>query len=137
MKVLLDTGVWFRRYHGLPMKASLVDFLETQVTAFHLCPLSVAEITFKWRRGRLSGVPDPQLWIAHSLENFALENPSAMAARQAGLWDWEHGDLVDRLLAAIAWETGLTLIHTDRVLKGLDGFPQHYFPNAAMPSSEK
>jgi PIN domain nuclease of toxin-antitoxin system len=44
------------------------------------------------------------------------------------LWDWSHGDLVDRTLAAIAAETGLVLVHTDTVLKGLPGFPQRYFP---------
>ncbi len=59
MKVLLDTGVWFRRYHRLPLRPSLVKFLETEVTEFHLCPLSVAEIAFKWQRGRLPGIPDP------------------------------------------------------------------------------
>jgi PIN domain nuclease of toxin-antitoxin system len=50
-----------------------------------------------------------------------------MAAQQAGLWQWPHGDLVDRVLAAIAAETGLVLIHTDQVLKALSGFPQKYF----------
>ena len=134
MKALLDTGVWFRRYHRLPLKPSLLEFLETKVSEFHLCPLSVAEIAFKWQRGRLPGIPDPREWLDHSLENFVLEQPSPVAARLAGLWDWSHGDLVDRLLAAIASDTGLVLIHTDRVLKELSGFPQRYFPNAG-PSS--
>ena len=134
MKILLDTGVWFRRYHRLPMKPSLVKFMEEQVSEFHLCPLSIAEIAFKWQRGRLPGIPDPEKWVEPSLENFVLEHPSAAAAKRAGLWEWDHGDLVDRLLAAIASETGLVLVHTDRVLKGLGGFPQRYFPNAAMPS---
>lgn len=129
MKVLLDTGVWFRRYHGLPQKASLVRFLEDEVTEFHLCPLSVSEIAFKWHRGRLPGIPDPTAWADHALENFTLENPSPAAALQASLWDWSHGDLVDRVLAAIAADTGLVLIHTDRVLKELSGFPQRYFSN--------
>jgi PIN domain nuclease of toxin-antitoxin system len=130
MKVLLDTGVWFRRYHRLPLRPSLVKFLETEVTEFHLCPLSVAEITFKWQRGRLPGIPDPATWVDHALENFLLVHASPTAAQRAGLWDWTHGDLVDRLLAAIAAETRLTLIHTDRVLKALGGFPQRYFGNA-------
>lgn len=133
MKVLLDTGVWFRRYHRLPLRPPLVKFLDTQVTEFHLCPLSVAEIAFKWQRGRLPGIPDPSAWVEHSLENLMLEHPSPAAARKAGLWNWSHGDLVDRLLAAIAAETGLPLIHTDRVLKRLAGFPQRYFPNTTMP----
>lgn len=132
MKVLIDTGVWFRRYHGLPLKRSLVNFLDNEVTEYHLCPLSIAEITFKWQRGRLPGVPDPCKWVEHSIENYMIQMPSVAASLKAGLWEWEHGDLVDRILSAIAFETKLTLVHTDRVLKSLDGFPQRYFPNATM-----
>ena len=132
MKVLIDTGVWFRRYHGLPLKSSLIRFLDTEISEFHLCPLSIAEITFKWQRGRLPGVPDPKKWLDHSIENYVMETPTAEASLKAGLWNWEHGDLVDRLLAAIAFETKIPLIHTDRVLKSLDGFPQRYFPNASL-----
>jgi PIN domain nuclease of toxin-antitoxin system len=110
------------------MKPSLRALLEAEVTEFHLCPLSVAELVFKWRRGRLPGVPDPATWIDHSLQNYALELPSLAACRQAGLWRWTHGDLVDRILAAIAAERGLVLVHTDTVLKDLPGFPQRYFP---------
>jgi len=129
MRALIDTGVWFRRYFRLPMSRSLKRFLEDEVTEFHLCPLSVAEITFKWRRGRLAGVPDPRDWLDHALENYTLEPATLAACLQAGRWDWAHGDLVDRLLAAIASETGLVLVHTDTVLKDLAGFPQRYFPN--------
>jgi PIN domain nuclease of toxin-antitoxin system len=129
MKVLLDTGVWFRRYHRLPMSRSLSVFLDREVTGFHLSPLSIAEIVFKWRRGRLPGVPDPAIWLEHSLENFVLENLSPAAALQAGLWDWDHGDLVDRSLAAIAADTAIPLVHTDRVLRKLSGFPQKWFQN--------
>ena len=132
VKVLIDTGVWFRRYHGLPLKSSLVRFLDKEVSEYHLCPLSIAEITFKWQRGRLPGVPDPKEWLDHSIENYVMETPTVEASLKAGLWNWEHGDLTDRLLAAIASETRLPLIHTDRVLKSLDGFPQRYFPNASL-----
>lgn len=132
MKALLDTGVWFRRYHSLPMKASLKAFLADDVTEFHLCPLSVAEIAFKWRRGRLPGVRDPREWVEHSLENYFMEIPTSTSSLQAGLWDWQHGDLVDRTLAAIAAEADLVLVHTDSVLKNLQGFPQRYFPS--LPS---
>ena len=37
--------------------------------------------------------------------------------------------MVDRVLAAIAKEQNLLLVHTDTVLKKLTGFPQKYFPN--------
>ena len=114
MKALLDTGIWFRRYHGLPMSQPLRDFLNEEVDEFQICPLSVSEICFKWQRGRLPGIPDPQKWVAHSLQNFVIVMPDPAVAMTAGLWDWDHGDLVDRTLAAIAKEKGLTLIHTDK-----------------------
>ena len=131
MKALLDTGVWVRRYHRLPMRPALRQFLARDITGFHLCPLSVAEITFKWRRSRLPGVPDPARWLPRALENFVIENPSTAAAQQAGQWNWEHGDLVDRVLEAIAKEQDLLLVHTDTILKKFTGFPQKYFPNVA------
>lgn len=130
MKALIDTGVWFRRYHGLPMKASLSKFLEEGVEEFHLCSLSVAEITFKWRRGRLPGVPDPEEWLSHSLRSYQIRVPDYAVCHRAGNWEWDHGDLVDRILAATAVEKGLVLVHTDSVLRDLSGFPQRYFPNA-------
>jgi PIN domain nuclease of toxin-antitoxin system len=67
--------------------------------------------------------------LEHSLENFVLENLSSAAALQAGLWDWDHGDLMDRSLAAIAADTAIPLVHTDRVLRKLGGFPQKWFQN--------
>jgi PIN domain nuclease of toxin-antitoxin system len=114
------------------MKRSLREFLQHEVSEFHLCPLSVAEITFKWQRGRLASVPDPREWVDRSLENYVLELPDVAVSKKAGLWPWPHGDLVDRILAAIAAETDIVLVHTDSVLKSLRGFPQRYFPNASM-----
>jgi PIN domain nuclease of toxin-antitoxin system len=63
MRALLDTGVWFRRYHRLPMSAALRQYLN-EVTEFYLSPLSVAEISYKWQRGKLPQVPDPQTWVS-------------------------------------------------------------------------
>jgi PIN domain nuclease of toxin-antitoxin system len=128
MRALLDTGVWFRRYHRLPMNRALRQYLD-EVTEFYLSPLSIAEISYKWQRGKLPEVPDPRTWVAHAVENFIMIDLSSAAALQAGLWPWTHGDLVDRALAAISAESQLTLIHTDKVLRDLPGFPQKWFKN--------
>ncbi len=130
MRALLDTGVWFRRYHRLPISRALRQYLDS-VTEFYLSPLSVAEISYKWQRGKLPQVPDPTTWTDHALENFILLDLSAAAALRAGLWPWEHGDLVDRSLAALAAESDITLVHTDKVLRDLGGFPQKWFRNIA------
>lgn len=128
MRALLDTGVWFRRYHRLPMSRALRQYLD-EVTEFYLSPLSIAEITDKWQRGKLPQVPDPRTWMAHAAENFIMIDLSSAAALQAGLWPWAHGDLVDRSLTAISSENEITLVHTDKVLRDLPGFPQKWFKN--------
>jgi PIN domain nuclease of toxin-antitoxin system len=128
MRALLDTGVWFRRYHRLPMSRALRQYLD-EVTEFYLSPLSIAEITYKWQRGKLPQIPEPRTWVAHAVENFIMIDLSSAAALQAGLWPWAHGDLVDRSLAALAAESGVTLVHTDKVLRDLAGFPQKWFKN--------
>jgi len=128
MRALLDTGVWFRHYHRLPMSRALRQYLNS-ITEFYLSPLSVAEISFKWQRGKLPQVPDPTTWTGHALENFILLDLWAPAALRAGLWPWDHGDLVDRSLAALAVESDITLVHTDKVLRDLGGFPQKWFKN--------
>ena len=92
-----------------------------------MCPLSVAEITFKWQRGRLKDAGSGNVGASFA-EHFVLENPSATAAQQAGQWSWGHGDLVNRVLAAIAKEQNLLLLLRYRFEK-LTGFPQKYFPN--------
>lgn len=130
MRALLDTGVWFRRYHRLPMSRALRKYLD-EVTEFYLSPLSIAEISFKWQRGKLTQMPDPKAWVPHAVENFILLDLSPGAALRAGLWPWAHGDLVDRALAALAAESGITLLHTDKVLRDLQGFPQQWFKNTA------
>lgn len=128
MRALLDTGVWFRRYHKLPMSSELRRYLD-EVSEFYLSPLSVAEISYKWQRGKLPQIPDPRTWLAHAVENFIMIDLSSTAALQAGLWPWKHGDLVDRALAAISAESDLTFVHTDKVLRDLPGFPQKWFKN--------
>jgi len=112
------------------MSRALRQYLD-EVTEFYLSPLSIAEITYKWQRGKLPQVPDPRTWVAHAVENFIMIDLSPAGALQAGLWPWAHGDLVDRSLAAISSESEITLVHTDKVLRDLPGFPQKWFKNVA------
>jgi PIN domain nuclease of toxin-antitoxin system len=131
MKALIDTGVWFRRFHKLPINQTLHKFL-SEVTEWHLSPLSLAEITFKWQRRRLPMIADPNSWIDEAVAGYFLEPVTTNICIQAGLWEWDHGDLVDRLLAATAKETGIPLVHTDTRLKRFPGFPQKYFVNVLL-----
>ena len=129
MKVLLDSGVWWWRFHRLPLAKGLTEFLEREVSEFWLSPVSVAEMLYKWRhKPKLLPGPDPASWLDGALTGFRVAPFSLAVARRAGLWDWQHGDPADRILAATAVELDLTLTHTDLVLKALPGFPQRYFP---------
>jgi PIN domain nuclease of toxin-antitoxin system len=131
MRVLLDSGVWFRRYHRLGLSKPLTRFLAAEVTEWHLTTVSIAGLLYKWRHRNLP-VADPARWLDESLEGFTLQPLTAQIARRAGLWDWEHGDPADRIIAATAAELDLTLIHTNERLKDLAGFPQRYFRGGMM-----
>ena len=127
MKALIDSGVWWKRYHGLPLHPKLVETLG-KVTEWYLCPLSIEEMLYKWRHKKLPAPPIED-WLSHSLQGYRPALLTFESAKLAGTWDWKHGDPVDRALAAIAKVEGMTLIHTDTVLEKLPGFPQHYFQN--------
>jgi PIN domain nuclease of toxin-antitoxin system len=126
MKALLDSGVWWRHAMRLPMRKNLAGFLENEVAEWWLSPLSVGEMLFKVKHRRLPA-PTHTGWLNEAVSGYRIAPLSFSAGVKAGQWDWEHGDPVDRFLAAVALTEGLTLIHTDERLKVLDGFPQKYF----------
>ncbi len=127
MKALLDSGIWWRHALELPMSSSLSNFLRDEVTEWWLSPLSISEMLYKVTHRKFPA-PNKPGWIAESLNGYRLAPFSFEAGQLAGEWPWEHGDPVDRCLAAIATTQRLTLIHTDIVLKDLQGFPQKFFP---------
>lgn len=72
--------------------------------------------------------PQGERWLDEMLRGYRSAPITFESGKQAGAWKWNHGDPVDRCLAAIALVEGLTLIHTDQTLKELKGFPHLYFP---------
>jgi PIN domain nuclease of toxin-antitoxin system len=127
MKVLLDSGVWWKLSMRVPLKKPLADFLAYDVTEWWLSPFATTEMLYKVNHKRLTAPADAG-WLEEALRGYRIAPFSLAAGIQAGSWKWAHGDPVDRCLAAIALSEGLTLIHTDTVLKKLPGFPQLYFP---------
>jgi len=67
----------------------------------------------------------------YSVGGFEVVPITEPIARQAALWDWEHRDPANRLIAATARIHRVELWHTDTVLEKLDGFPQRYFKGPA------
>ena len=126
MKVLVDTGVWFRFVRRLPLPKKVEAMLEDMETERYLCPISTMEIIRKWRTGKLP-VPDPRDWLDDALQGFEILPVTEPIARIAASWDWEHKDPADRLIAATAERHQIELWHTDTILQKFDGFPHRYF----------
>ena len=91
------------------------------------------EIVRKWKSGKLP-CANPEEWIDLALQEFQILPITESIARQAALWNWEHKDPADRLIAATALIHRIELWHTDTVLAKLDGFPQKYFTGPAPRS---
>jgi PIN domain nuclease of toxin-antitoxin system len=126
MRILVDTAIWFQYARNLPMPAPARRALDDPQTEAFVCAISSMEIVRKWRIGKLA-CPDPLTWIDQALEGFGIVAISEPIARQAALWDWDHRDPSDRLIAAGARIQKIELWHCDTVLKDLSGFPQRYF----------
>jgi PIN domain nuclease of toxin-antitoxin system len=126
VRILVDTSIWFQYARRLPLPKTIETVLDIPATQAFLSPISIMEIIRKWRAGKLPD-PDPLTWLDNALEGFEIIPVSEPIARQAALWEWDHKDPSDRLIAATAKISSVELWHTDTVLKTLPGFPQRYF----------
>ena len=131
MRVLADTGVWFRFVRRLPLPKKIELVLAGNETERFICPISSMEIVRKWQSGKLP-CPHPHEWLDHALVGFEILPITEPIARLAALWEWEHRDPADRLIAATAERHGIELWHTDTILEKLTGFPQRYFKSIAF-----
>lgn len=127
MKIFFDTGVWLRWYGRLPLPDALKAFVNKNATEVLLSSTSIYEVTYKWRLGKLP-IPDPQTWIAQSLEGIGEVAPTTEICAHAASWEWENRDPFDRIIAASVLIEGAVLVHTDLKLKSAPGFSQLYFP---------
>ena len=126
MRVLADTGVWFRFVRRLPLPRKIENCLSDSETQRYLCPISSMEIVRKWQAGKLP-CPNPKTWLDFALQGFEILPISEPIARKAALWEWEHKDPADRLITATAEWHDIELWHTDTILEKLRGFPHRYF----------
>jgi PIN domain nuclease of toxin-antitoxin system len=126
VRILADTAVWFRFVRRLALPRKIETALDDPMTERFLSPISSMEIVRKWQSGKLP-CPNPEEWLDRALEGFEILPVTEPIARQAALWDWEHRDPADRLIAAAADFHQIELWHTDTVLQKLKGFPQKYF----------
>jgi PIN domain nuclease of toxin-antitoxin system len=131
VRILIDTSIWFQYARNLALPKTVEAALDETNTRAYLSPISSMEIIRKWKTGKLA-CADPVTWIDNALEGFELLPITEAIARQAALWNWEHRDPADRLIAATAQIHSVELWHSDTVLKALAGFPQRYFKAPAI-----
>jgi PIN domain nuclease of toxin-antitoxin system len=128
VKILADTNIFIKFCRRLPLAKGIEATLAHSGTERYLSPVSVIELFRLWQNG---DVPDdPDSWLDLALPAWTILPVTVPIARQSVLFDWEHKDPADRMLAATACVEGVELWHTDTILKKLKGFPARYFPNA-------
>ena len=84
MRVLADTGVWFRFVRRLPLPRKVETILADSGTQRCLCPISSMEIVRKWHSGKLP-CPNPEDWLDQALQGFEILPVTEPIARQAAL----------------------------------------------------
>jgi PIN domain nuclease of toxin-antitoxin system len=127
MRVLADTNVFIKFCRRLPLPEVIEQTLADPHTERLLSPVSVIELFRLWQSGQ---VPDhPDTWLDLALPSWRVVPITVPVARLSVLWDWDHKDPADRLLAATAKIENVALWHTDTRLRRLKGFPQRYFVN--------
>lgn len=129
MKILADTNLFIKFYHRQPLPARVETALTAATMERFVSPVTVLEIYRLWQAKRI--LIDPDTWLENALVAWTVLPVTVAIARQSALWDWNHRDPADRLIAATAKVEKVELWHTDTVLKKLHGFPAQYFVNPA------
>jgi PIN domain nuclease of toxin-antitoxin system len=127
MKILADTNIFIKFNRRLPLPEEVETVLETDLAERFISAVTIAELFWLWKSGRVPLNPD--LWLGEALKSWTVIPINAAIARQSVLWDWPHKDPADRLIAATAKIENIELWHTDTILKKLSGFPSRYFTN--------
>jgi PIN domain nuclease of toxin-antitoxin system len=127
VRVLADTNLFILFCRRMTLPAIVERTLADPRTERMLSPVSVIELFRLWQGGK---VPDsPDTWLDLALPSWTILPITVPIARLSVLWNWEHKDPADRLLAATAKIENVELWHTDTRLKKFTGFPQRYFLN--------
>jgi PIN domain nuclease of toxin-antitoxin system len=128
MKILADTNLFLKFCRRLPLPAAVESAFEDETNELFIASISALEIYRLWQCGKLPDNPDT--WLDRALASWQVVPMDVAIARQSVLWNWEHRDPADRVIAATASVEKIELWHTDTVLKKITGFPHRYFKSA-------
>lgn len=121
--VVVDTHIWLWYLAGdSRLSPKLIELLSQSALDIWISSASLWEALVLGEKGRVNMVPNPETWIRTNLE--------LLQAKEAPLtWDitrlsrslkFNHGDPIDRFIAATAFHLRLPLISADTSLQGLD-----------------
>lgn len=130
MTHLLDTGVWVRAVNQpSTLPAAVLRLLQKPRTTFGLAAISIWEVGKKVQIGRLPLPKELPLWfadaLAPNLDVLALDEEVVVEARR--LPGFPNRDPADELIVATARVHQLTLLTTDRTLRGYAHARIQYF----------
>jgi PIN domain nuclease of toxin-antitoxin system len=130
VKYLLDTGVWIRAVNQpQTIPAAVLRLLQAPREFFGLAAISLWEVGKKVQLGKLPLPKDLPLWfadaLAPNLEVLPLGQDVVVEAMR--LPELPTRDPADELIVATARVHGLTLLTTDKKLKGYRHARIHYF----------
>lgn len=119
MKYLLDTCtfLWVSQQPSMLSKAATTAINDRSNELF-VSDVSIWEVTLKHSAGKLPLPDAPRVWVPqkfahHQFKSFSLEQE---AIYRSGELPRVHPDPFDRLLAAQAIETGMTILSPDKPL---------------------
>jgi PIN domain nuclease of toxin-antitoxin system len=119
MKLLLDTHIWlWSALDEARLSSRVAAALENPSNELWLSPISLWEVLTLCQKRRLILHPNPQAWIADTLDATPMREPQVtyQVAQETARVQLPHRDPADRFLVATARVFGLTLVTADEHL---------------------
>jgi PIN domain nuclease of toxin-antitoxin system len=119
MRLLLDTHIWvWSALDRARLSRRLVTALENPQNELWLSPISLWEVLTLCEKKRLTLLPDPQAWIASTLNTVPTREAAITyeVAEETARVRLPHRDPADRFLVATARVFDLTLVTADQQL---------------------
>jgi PIN domain nuclease of toxin-antitoxin system len=119
MKVLLDTCtfIWLAMPQG-KLSAIATQIINDPANTLFLSDVSIWEICLKHSSGKLALPDTPRVWVPQQTDFFHIHdfNLDPASIYRSGELPRVHPDPFDRLLAAQAIESGMTILSPDTPL---------------------
>jgi len=119
MRYLLDTNAWIWLFSEPQKIRSEARHLLNDEAILGLSPMSIIEVAQKASKGKLIFRLPLEQWVKNALPPERLRLMPLTSVVALGAYQWPddfHGDPGDRIIAATAKASGLTLVTSDEKL---------------------